>query len=900
MNTADAAADPVVERWVLSTPAPRPVVWAALSDTDRLNRLAGLAFEFAPPAADDTDSRGTGQQRHLGLTLRWHERPVELVAERSLRIRRDYWNGPVSRVVTTLQLDGQATGTRITFEVSLWPRSALLRPLVAADFRLTVRPGLTRALDALVAALTAGGADPDVSPPPLGPAEERRLALRLRGLRDGELAAALGAHLRTAPLVEQTDLAPRRLALRWGLPVERVLLGLLDAEAAGLLGLQWTLDCPSCGVPAETPRALSLARRGVHCPACRIHFDPAFGEAVALSFRPAPEIRRVLARPRCLSSPARMPHVVAQRGVEARAEVEWALELAPGLYRLRTLPELDVLTLAVDAEAGRDALTVLVGPTTIGPPVARLRSGPVRLVLRSKLDAALTVRLERAPKRADLVTLGDVFAWPEVVARLPGDAIAEGLEVAPYEGWLLAVQVARGGTAGERRVVEALRAAGGTAVQSSTGWVTAALPSAGACTQALAAVTGAPWLGGALGYGAALSFGGPDGALVAGPTVQALVGLAARALPGQILALSPERWPPSATPAPVRLAETPTPAGEWALSETFDGAPLPLPAPVGPPLRPGDTVDARFKLGEQLGLGGFGVVFEALDLRTGDDVVVKVLRQNRTADAEAAQRFFDEGRLAARLSGPHVARVYEWGLTDDGRLFLVMERLTGRELGDILKAQGVVDPVRTLRLLADAARGLATVHAGGLVHRDVKPSNLFVVDEGGPGETVKLIDFGIALDLTGTVPARDRAGMILGTPAYVSPEQVLGEPLDGRSDVYALGLVAHACLAGSVPFEGDTPAELAWARLVVQPEGLAGRSVGPLPPGLAALIDAAVSRERSARPDSAQRFAEALAAVADGLRDPQSWKAAWAPLCVTAESTGELDGRRATRTLPSP
>ncbi|MCK6573574.1 serine/threonine protein kinase [Myxococcota bacterium] len=452
--------------------------------------------------------------------------------------------------------------------------------------------------------------------------------------------------------------------------------------------------------------------------------------------------------------------------------------------------------------------------------------------------------------------------------------------------------MARGGRAGEACVGDVLKRARARALQTSTGWVTASFSAADDLATACEALEGASWLGVAVGFGRALELAGQDDRIVAGPLVQDVMGLAARAAPGEVLVWAPERWPASATPAAFHLASAPTPAGDRALSPgEVTGPRLLPPRPAGRPLRPGDVVDERFKLGEVLGTGGFGVVFEALDLRTGQEVVVKLLKDERARDDEAAQRFFDEGRLAARLRGRHVARVHEWGLADDGRLFIVMERLTGRELSLVLRSTGLLDPVRTLRMLADALAGLAEAHAEGLVHRDVKPGNLFVVGEGTPDEHVKLIDFGIALDRTGAVVSMDREGVIVGTPAYVSPEQVLGRSLDGRSDLYALALVAHTCLAGAVPFVGETPYELVWARTVVAPESLAQRAPGPLPDGLAALVDATLALEPDARPASAEAMAQRVRALLSELGAPESWRAAWAGLCGAADPTERFTRR---------
>jgi hypothetical protein len=854
--------EPIRLTWALRTRASTPATWAVLSDTDRLNRLAGLGFEFSAPAADAPFSRATGRQKHLGLTLRWQERPVEFTEGEDLKIERLYENGPVSRVVNTLRLEPTPLGTEIHYQVDLWPRAALLRPVVYADVHLTVKPGLSRALAALIEALDSAPDAPDAPDAPapaLSSAAEKQLALRLRGLHDAELAAHLGEHLRHAPLTEQIRMRPLALARRWGHAPERVVLALLEAEAAGLLTLHWEVLCPSCRLGAPPERTLSFQRRAAHCGTCDLRWDASIADAIALIFRPVPEIRRTLGTPRCLSSPARTPQVLWQRNLPPGAEVAWSVVLPPGRYRLRTVPALDVVTFRVTPEATGRELVVLVGPQTVGPPVAHVAPGRVTLRLRSKLDHDATLVVERPFREADQLCVGDLLAWPEVAARLPADALEGGVEVAPFEGLALVVQVSRGGAEGERLVAEALREVGVRALQVSTGWVMATLPDAEALRETCAALQGAVWLTAAVGHGSVVELSSGGERIAAGPLMHALVALASEASPGAVVALAPERWPPHLAPPTLGLA----PRGELSTSTELrntasHGAPLLPPMLTARRLGPGAVVDARFELRDELGKGGFGVVFAAMDRKTGGDVVVKLLHDACAASPDAVQRFFDEGRLSARLQGPNVVRVHEWGLAEDGRLFIAMERLHGRELAEVLRDARTLSVGRTLRLTLDALAGLGEAHGQGLVHRDVKPANLFVVDEGLPTEHVKVIDFGIALDRTGEVRSVDRPGVLVGTPGYVSPEQVSGSPVDGRSDLYALGLVVHVCLAGSLPFVSETSLGLVFARMTTTPAALDTRCPAPLPPGLGRLVDAMLAREPADRPMSAAALAAVL------------------------------------------
>ncbi|MBI5611005.1 MAG: serine/threonine protein kinase, partial [Deltaproteobacteria bacterium] len=260
--------------------------------------------------------------------------------------------------------------------------------------------------------------------------------------------------------------------------------------------------------------------------------------------------------------------------------------------------------------------------------------------------------------------------------------------------------------------------------------------------------------------------------------------------------------------------------------------------------------------------------------------------------------FFDEGRLAARLVHPHVVEVHEWGLAEDGRLFVAMERLNGRELGEILAKTRTLDPVRALRLSREALAGLAEAHRQGLVHRDIKPANLFVVGEGTPNESCKVIDFGIALDLTGQVASPEQAGSVVGTPMYMAPEQVRGEPLDGRCDVYAMGIVLYQTLAGGLPFVGDTMMAMLVARLVQSPRPLDQACEQPLPQGVAALVERALALDPKGRPASAAIMAGEVERLLAAAGNPARWKQTWqdhAPSAATTDLTyapTAVDSRR--------
>lgn len=224
----------------------------------------------------------------------------------------------------------------------------------------------------------------------------------------------------------------------------------------------------------------------------------------------------------------------------------------------------------------------------------------------------------------------------------------------------------------------------------------------------------------------------------------------------------------------------------------------------------------RYRLKVRIASGGMGTVYVANDERLGRMVAVKLLKEGLSDDERFVERFRREARSAAALSHPNVASVYDYG-EDDGCHFIVMEYADGRDLAHLLKEVGPLDPDRAAQIAAQIAAALGHAHAAGLIHRDIKPANV-IVDE---KDHVKVTDFGIARAVgDSTLTA---TGTIMGTAAYLSPEQAQGGEVDARSDVYAVGIVLYEMLTGSVPFSGGSAVSIAMRHLsdeVVAPSSL--------------------------------------------------------------------------------
>jgi serine/threonine-protein kinase len=262
----------------------------------------------------------------------------------------------------------------------------------------------------------------------------------------------------------------------------------------------------------------------------------------------------------------------------------------------------------------------------------------------------------------------------------------------------------------------------------------------------------------------------------------------------------------------------------------------------------------RYRLERRLGVGGMATVQLAFDTRLERYVAVKLLAEHLAEDANFVSRFRREALAVARLVHPNIVQVFDFGSeTSSGRNFIVMEYVDGQSCAEILRDRGTLTPRDAVDILAQACRGLDYAHRNGVVHRDVKPGNLLRNTDG----VVKLADFGIAKaaeqsDIT-------KVGSVLGTAAYLSPEQTRGEPAEPGSDLYALGVVAYQLLAGRLPYESASLTDLARLQEAGPPPALdeLNRDV---PPALAETVARALARDR------AHRFADA-AEMEDALRD---------------------------------
>jgi serine/threonine-protein kinase len=267
----------------------------------------------------------------------------------------------------------------------------------------------------------------------------------------------------------------------------------------------------------------------------------------------------------------------------------------------------------------------------------------------------------------------------------------------------------------------------------------------------------------------------------------------------------------------------------------------------------------QYNLERKLGEGAMGVVYEAKHGMLKRPTAIKLLRPE-LSDREALERFRKEVQLTAKLTHPNTVTIYDYGRTPDGLFYYAMELLNGATLTQVVEASGPQPVERVVRILKDAALALNEAHQTGLIHRDVKPSNIMLVWQGGVPDVTKVLDFGLVKNL-GKVDDLERTNTlsIKGTPHYLSPEAIENpQGIDGRSDLYSLGAVGYYLLAGRHLFNGKTIIEVCMHHLHTAPPPLAEVCPEELPPGLQELLLACLEKSQSNRPASGEELADAL------------------------------------------
>ena len=280
----------------------------------------------------------------------------------------------------------------------------------------------------------------------------------------------------------------------------------------------------------------------------------------------------------------------------------------------------------------------------------------------------------------------------------------------------------------------------------------------------------------------------------------------------------------------------------------------------------GQVVADRYHVVKKLGEGGMGQVYLAEHVKMGRRSAIKVMNPAMVHDPDAVARFNREASNASRITHPNVCAIYDFGETPDGLIYLAMEFIEGEPLTDLLEREGALPVPRATAIFLQTADALQAAHDLGIVHRDLKPDNIMLTSRKGGGETVKVVDFGIAKAVGGGGDEAGqkvtKTGLVVGTPEFMSPEQLSGDRLDGRSDLYSLALVFYRMLIGKLPFEATSVQETMIKRLTDEPIKLAeARPDLSFPAGLQPVLDTALARTPMERYQSVAKFAADVAAV---------------------------------------
>jgi serine/threonine protein kinase len=287
----------------------------------------------------------------------------------------------------------------------------------------------------------------------------------------------------------------------------------------------------------------------------------------------------------------------------------------------------------------------------------------------------------------------------------------------------------------------------------------------------------------------------------------------------------------------------------------------------------GQVVADRYHIIKKLGEGGMGAVYLGEHVKMGRKSAIKVMMASMAHDPDAVARFNREASNASRISHPNVCQIFDFGETSDGLIYLAMEFIEGKSLKDLVEHEGAIPAVRAAHIIRQSADALQAAHDLGIVHRDIKPDNIMLCQGRDGSDVVKVVDFGIARAVGGDEEGQKvtKTGLVVGTPEYMSPEQLSGDKLDGRSDIYSLGLVLYRMITGTLPFQADSAQETMIKRLTDDPMPLAeARTDIDFPPKLQLVMNTALARSAVERYQQASEFGrDAMDSVA-GMAMPST------------------------------
>jgi len=868
---------PLELSWTLRFQGTAQEAWEVFSDTHLMNRRVGMKVRYEQSHDADGTPHRSGIMAAFGRDVRFREDTFDYEAPHRVYIQRDFDEGPVRTYTLSINIHELADQeTQVDYGVTWFPRNPAARLFVRGIFPAVYGPPISRALADIEKALGEDQfREPGEARFTLHPNSGSLIRDLCTKLEDREIAGLLQRVLLEGDDEEVRRIQPVVFARVWSLPLPRLLDAFLESVMLGLLEVRWELLCPSCQGPST--RNLKLDPEGLegHCPSCNIAYVGNFADSVGASFAIPSHLRDVDPAVLCVGSPSWTPHILARAELPPRATTTWELELPAGGYRLRELGSIQGAHLEVREGVSTDQAVITVEEGGPRPLRLLVGAGRIQIVVRSRRSIPLRVVLEDRWYPRDVLTAGQLLERPRARELLPDHTLPSDLSCVIRPVGIIATELldeVDEQTSHLRKLFESLQPRQIVVSQSA---VYSTWPSLSIALDAAARLEGAWQLFNSVSHGAVLEVEVGGRREPTGRALEDASGGLRSALPGRSVMSDRARRHPEVEELMQReqpsigLEEGPRfEDRQDFLVEFLDAQPTPFLAPTEPLLPTIDGLNGclfggHYQLADCLGTGGFGVVYDALNQDDEERCVVKLLRPELFTGVEAVQLFFREARALSLLESPSIVRFKDFGHDEQGRLFLVMEHLKGCDLEDLLVEQQQTSTQRAVSVAVGVLTGLAATHAAGLLHRDIKPANIFLVENEDGSESVRLIDFGIAVDQV-AVKEEDEEGKVVGTLPYMSVEQLQAEALSPAIDTYALGVVLWRMMVGALPYPELSPMQSAVER--VRKGTLPIREVAPeVPTELAEIIDKSLAQDPHDRFPSANAMREALLDIAADL-----------------------------------
>lgn len=783
------------------------VLWAMLSSPESLLWLVGLD-DTLPGWSDPVPA--------------WLQEPTAFEAPLQHVLPVTFEDGPLTDATIAVVLDDQGEkGVQVDVTLTFATRRSWTEFLTTPRLVKHLEARLERQLADLEAALRGRNQFLPAPPPPTEAARKRILEA-FQDTPPPSRAAVVDRLLR-APLPVQSVLRPAEIAAQDALPIADVLATLIAGVQHGVLELEWAVLCPQSRNAEEDGKRIH--QDGMHCAACGVRFATGLHDSMELVFRPRTAIRPERVDIQRLMR-GRSPVPVGKQRIDLRQSLEFTLELEAGRYLLES--ESGSLVVDVATEHTPQRIVRMTLGRTAPAHSARLPPGRQRFEIVNPLTHVVRLQISRRWRPPFPFTAATLYDFPPTREMLPSALLAPECEV--LYGAVMLVDADDANT--RARVQAVLRALiPAEAITRNGNRVIAVIRSLPAALDAAEQMAARQLL-----VGVGIGIGIID-------LIKREVAGQARELAAEALALA---GPPqfavhedsldALLPAieehgrAINLRERPGKPALMVFAAVVDGAPELEIEEVTPTSVPGRefaplTHIAGCTVIGSLDKGGVGEVFEVERDETGERLAVKVLHPHLTSK-RFIQLFNKECYYATQLAHPNIVTSHDWG-EEDGRPFLLMERMHGRTLYQAVKGDGPLGLAATARVLSAILAALGAIHEQGLVHRDIKPHNVFLLDDpdAAPHGT-KILDFGLMRPAGFSKDER-----FAGTPEFMAPEQLEMGHVDARTDVYAVAALAFYIRTGRPPFKGRTRGEGAVLRMDgLLPEELDAEILGPLLP----------------------------------------------------------------------